>query len=34
MELAVPIGVYWSPDTPSRHTAFAAGIDMRFLFPL
>jgi len=33
-EFAIPVGVYWSPDTPTNHFAFALGLDVRFLVPL
>jgi hypothetical protein len=34
IELAVPVGVYWSPDVPTNHLVFAVGMDVRFLVPL
>jgi len=34
VEYAIPVGVYWSPDTPANHFAIAVGLDVRFLVPL
>jgi hypothetical protein len=33
-EFAFPVGVSWSPEAPTNHLVFAAGLDLRFLVPL